>query len=180
LLILVRLHSIRCKYFHYSFIEDFESNCDAFPYRVLFIEVVTTRHINILEPEELANRGAHFLIDQGGVQMKDTVALMMSNRFELVAFWLGVGKVGCSCALLNTNARGLTLEHALEVSTASSKSKLFVIERDLHDQLPPEQLATLAAQGTTVLVWEDLVSTVLSTMSPLRPSRSLRAGVTER
>jgi acyl-coenzyme A synthetase/AMP-(fatty) acid ligase len=132
----------------------------------------------MLETEELANRVAHFLMGQ--VQIKDTIALMMSNRFELVAFWLGVGKVGCSCALLNTNARGLTLEHALQVSTTSSKSKLFVIERDLHDQLPPDQLATLAAQGTTVLVWEDLVSTVLSTMSPLRPSRSLRAGVTER
>ena len=180
LLVLVRLHSIRCKWWDYSFINDFEANVDASPQRDLFIEVETGRHISMQETEELANQIAHFLIDHGAVQTKDTVALMMSNRFELVAFWLGVGKVGCSCALLNTNARGLTLEHALQVSTATSKSKLFVIERDLHAQLPSEQLTALAAAGITVFVWEDLATSVLSTMPLHRPPRSLRVGVSER
>lgn len=179
LLILVRLHSFRIKIWNYSFIDDFEASVDASPERDLFIEVESGRHISMQEVEGLANQVARYLVSEGGVKQKDTVALMMTNRFELVAVWLGVGKAGCSCALLNTNARGLTLEHALQVSSAESHSKLFVIERELHCQLLSEQLVALTDKGVNILIWEDLFL-ILSNLSQMRPSKSLRNAVIER
>ena len=47
-----------------------------------------------------------------------TVALLMHNCPEYVAIWLGLTRVGCKVALLNTNLRRDALTHCINVSAA--------------------------------------------------------------
>jgi fatty-acyl-CoA synthase len=54
-----------------------------------------------------------------GLGKGDRVALMMSNRPEFVAIWLGLSKVGVVTALINTNLTGHSLAHCLELAQPS-------------------------------------------------------------
>jgi fatty-acyl-CoA synthase len=47
-----------------------------------------------------------------------TVALLMPNRADYVAIWLGLTRVGCTVALLNTNLSHKALTHCLCISGA--------------------------------------------------------------
>ncbi len=49
----------------------------------------------------------------------DVVALLMPNRPEYMAVWLGLGRVGVTTALINPQLRGPSLRHALSVAKAS-------------------------------------------------------------
>jgi fatty-acyl-CoA synthase len=51
------------------------------------------------------------------IQKGDTVCLMMPNRPEYMALWLGVTRVGGVVALLNSNLTGPTLAHCINVVT---------------------------------------------------------------
>lgn len=53
-----------------------------------------------------------------GLGKGDTVALMMANRPDYVAAWLGLSRSGVIVALINTSLRGESLTHAIRVSTA--------------------------------------------------------------
>ncbi|MEO7565853.1 MAG: AMP-binding protein [Aestuariivirga sp.] len=53
-----------------------------------------------------------------GLGKGDTVALMMANRPDYVAAWLGLSRAGVIVALINTSLRGESLAHAIRVSTA--------------------------------------------------------------
>jgi fatty-acyl-CoA synthase len=64
-----------------------------------------------------ANRVAHWAREQG-VRRGDIVALLMENRPEYLATWLGLSKLGAVSALINTNLAGRALDHALGVSGA--------------------------------------------------------------
>ena len=50
-----------------------------------------------------------------GVVKGDTVALMMPNRPDYLAFWIGVLRVGGAVALLNTNLTGQALAHCVSI-----------------------------------------------------------------
>ena len=52
-----------------------------------------------------------------GVQKGDVVALMMPNRPEYMAIWLGIVSVGGVVALLNTSLSGPSLAHSVAVAT---------------------------------------------------------------
>src|SRR4051794_16132517 len=45
----------------------------------------------------------------------DRIGLMMPNRAEYLAAWLGLTRIGAVVALLNTNLRGASLAHCVEV-----------------------------------------------------------------
>lgn len=51
-----------------------------------------------------------------GIQIGDVVALVMPNRPEYFAAWLGITAVGGVVALLNTNLRGSSLRHCITVT----------------------------------------------------------------
>jgi fatty-acyl-CoA synthase len=51
-----------------------------------------------------------------GVEAGDTVCLLMPNRPDYVAFWLGVTQIGGVVALLNTNLSGAALAHCIEAA----------------------------------------------------------------
>ncbi len=53
-----------------------------------------------------------------GVAKGETVALMMANRPDYFAIWLGLTQVGAVVALINTSLRGEALAHCLRVAEA--------------------------------------------------------------
>ena len=50
-----------------------------------------------------------------GVGKGETVALLMPNRPEYMAIWLGISSIGGVVALLNTNLRGPALAHCIDI-----------------------------------------------------------------
>lgn len=53
-----------------------------------------------------------------GVRAGDTVCLLMPNRPEYVACWLGISSVGGTVALINTRLVGRSLAHCIDVARA--------------------------------------------------------------
>ena len=70
------------------------------------------------ELDEYANRVANWALEQR-LSRGDVVALLMENRPEYIAIWLGLSRVGVVTALLNTNLTGDRLAHCIrEANTA--------------------------------------------------------------
>jgi fatty-acyl-CoA synthase len=63
---------------------------------------------------ERANRYARWALDQG-IGKGEVVGLLMTNRPEYLAIWLGITSVGAVVALLNTNLIGPSLAHCINV-----------------------------------------------------------------
>ena len=61
-----------------------------------------------------ANRYARWALDQD-VHKGETVCLLMPNCPEYMAVWLGITSVGAIVALLNTNLRGASLAHCIDI-----------------------------------------------------------------
>ena len=72
-------------------------------------ERLTYRALN-----ERANRYARWALAQN-LGKGETVCLVMPNRPEYMAIWLGITKVGAVVALINTNLRGAALAHCLDI-----------------------------------------------------------------
>ncbi|MEM9175825.1 MAG: long-chain-acyl-CoA synthetase [Myxococcota bacterium] len=64
------------------------------------------------ELDRFANRVANWALGQG-LERGDVVALLMENRAEYVATWIGLSRVGVVTALLNTNLVGDRLAHCI-------------------------------------------------------------------
>jgi fatty-acyl-CoA synthase len=67
--------------------------------------------------DALANRYANWAL-QNGIGRGDAVALLMENRPDYIAAWLGLFKVGAQVALINTNLVGTALAHSIAISGA--------------------------------------------------------------
>jgi len=84
---------------------------------------------------EHANRYARWALSQGFAK-GDVVCLLMANRPEYMAIWLGITSVGVVVSLLNTNLTGPSLAHCIRA--VSSKHVLVGVEcvEALSDALP--------------------------------------------
>ncbi len=65
---------------------------------------------------ERSNRYARWALAQG-VAKGDTICLLMPNRPEFLAIWIGITRAGGVVALLNTNLVGMALAHCINVVT---------------------------------------------------------------
>ncbi|HXW26692.1 MAG TPA: long-chain-acyl-CoA synthetase [Xanthobacteraceae bacterium] len=63
---------------------------------------------------ERSNRYARWALTQG-LTKGDTICLLMPNRPEFMAIWLGVTRAGGVVALVNTNLAGAALAHCINV-----------------------------------------------------------------
>jgi fatty-acyl-CoA synthase len=61
-----------------------------------------------------ANQYARWALAQR-IQKGDAVCLLMANRLEYMAVWLGITRVGGVVALLNTNLTGASLAHCIDI-----------------------------------------------------------------
>jgi fatty-acyl-CoA synthase len=78
------------------------------------------------ELAERSNRYARWAI-HNDLRKGDVVALMMENRAEYVAIWLGLNRVGVVVALLSTNHTGRALEQYFRIS----RSRLVIAQGSL-------------------------------------------------
>lgn len=97
--------------------------------------------------DELAARYATLAL-QSGLRAGGVGAVMVENRPEFFAAWMGLSKVGVTAALINTFARKRALEHALH----ETGSKVLFIGAECLDQLLEILPAT---EGIKVFVIRD-------------------------
>uniref|UniRef100_A0A2S2PJ50 Long-chain-fatty-acid--CoA ligase n=1 Tax=Schizaphis graminum TaxID=13262 RepID=A0A2S2PJ50_SCHGA len=83
------------------------------PHKVLF--VFEDKEWTALQVEEYSNKVANAMLERG-FKKGDVVGLLMENRPEFVATWLGMSKVGIVSALINYNQRLVSLVHSIKVA----------------------------------------------------------------
>ena len=161
--------------------DDWEEVVDRFPDNLAVTD--ERRSLTYRELDALANRYGHWARSRN-LRRGDTIALMMMNRADYLAAWIGFSKVGVSTALINTNLTGQPLAHCLNIVGASQ----VVADDETWRQV--ETARPYAAR--TMMLWvlglnpddeaserRGLDAGVRGT-SGVRPDRSLRAGLTNR
>ena len=100
----------------YTVSDRFEERASECPDKVFLIYGNT--EVTFGELNRHANRYAHMALEFG-VAPGDVGAVMIENRPEFFYAWLGLSKIGAVAALINTQARGEALKHAV-AQTGSS------------------------------------------------------------
>jgi fatty-acyl-CoA synthase len=101
-----------------------EDIVDRFPDRPMAL--LDDGEVTYRDYEAHANRVAHWALDQG-LKPGDTVALFMTNRWEYIATWFGLSKVGVVISLINNQLSGHSLAHCLKIG----ESKHVIVEGEL-------------------------------------------------
>ncbi len=96
--------------------DDLEEAVDKFGDRVAVED--ERRSLTYREFDQLANRYGHWARGRN-LKRGDVVALMMCNRIEYLAAWIGFSKVGVTTALINTNLTGQALAHCIAIANTS-------------------------------------------------------------
>ena len=96
--------------------DDWEEAVDKFPDHVAIEDDRVA--LTYRELDAMANRFGHWAQSRR-LKRGDTIALVMLNRAEYIAAWMGFSKVGVATALINTNLTGHALAHCLSISNAS-------------------------------------------------------------
>ncbi|CAG7784899.1 unnamed protein product [Allacma fusca] len=92
-----------------------ERSVDRTPDKICFYcedETMTFRQV-----DDLSNKIANFFLAKG-YKKGDVLALLMDNRVEYPAIWLGLSKIGVITALINYNLRLRPLLHCVQVAKA--------------------------------------------------------------
>ena len=100
------------------------------------------RRITYAEINAEANRVAH----AGralGLRRGDVVALLMHNRSEFIATWVGLAKLGVTTALVNTQLRGQPLRHAL----ATAGTRTLIAGSECRENVEDDLADTLLVRG---------------------------------
>ncbi|WP_019961118.1 long-chain-acyl-CoA synthetase [Woodsholea maritima] len=92
-----------------------ERTVDKFAARPAFIG--EEGEVSYRDFDARANQIAHWALAQG-LKPGDTVALYMGNRWDYIACWFGLSKVGVVAALINTHVTSKPLAHCLNISDA--------------------------------------------------------------
>ncbi|XP_062860722.1 solute carrier family 27 member 2a [Trichomycterus rosablanca] len=94
-----------------------------------------------------SSQAARALLTHARLQQGDTVALFLGNEPEFVWVWLGLLKLGCTAALLNTNIRSRSLLHCFTCCGA----KVLIAGPDLQEAVE-EVLPVLKEQQVQVFM----------------------------
>ncbi len=92
-----------------SLVESFTAKYDGKIALVSIRETLSYRELNAR-----ANRYARWAGAQD-LGLGDTIALLMPNRPEYFCVWMGLAKLGCVTALINTNLVGPALAHSINI-----------------------------------------------------------------
>src|ERR1700689_1905532 len=94
--------------------------------------------------DDRANRYARWALEQN-LGKGETVCLVMPNRPEYMAIWLGITKVGGVVSLINTNLRGTALAHCLDIV----KPKHIIVAAELCGEVR----VALASMASRPKIW---------------------------
>jgi fatty-acyl-CoA synthase len=109
-----------------------------------------------------ANRYARWAIAQG-LRDGDVVCLLMPNRPEYVAIWLGLTRARCVAALLNTNLVGDGLAHCIAAAGSAHlivDSALVPRAAAIQDKLSPATRVWTHGGPVPAAGWPDIVSEI--------------------
>ncbi|MEE9272651.1 MAG: long-chain-acyl-CoA synthetase [Robiginitomaculum sp.] len=95
--------------------DDIERVIDKYPNNTAFIS--DDRQWSFLEFDAYANKVAHWALSEG-FKKGDTIAVFIINRFEYVAIWFGLSKIGVIPALINYQLRAKALAHCVSIANA--------------------------------------------------------------
>jgi fatty-acyl-CoA synthase len=107
-----------------------------------------------------------------GIGRGQAVALLMENRPDFIAAWLGLFKVGAQVALINTNLTGAALSHSIAISGARHA----IVGAELAENFraaPFENAPVLWVEGDG-----GNLTQALAAASAASPGKQARAGVT--
>jgi fatty-acyl-CoA synthase len=93
---------------------------------------------------ERSNRYARWALAYG-VRKGDTVCLVMPNRPEYMAIWIGICRVGGTVALVNTHLVGPSLARSIDIVAP----RHIIVARELHDQFR----TAMPHLATAAVVW---------------------------
>ena len=146
-----------------------EEIVDKHPDRVALIDASDEgRRVTYAELDRMANQVAGWARAQE-LSRGDVVGLLMMNRPEYVATWLGLAKLGIVSALINTNLSGEPLRHSVHVSGA----RHLVLDRELADRWHSAR----DDDAPTELLFEPGFGAITDHPTD-RPDPSLRTGLT--
>lgn len=131
------------------------------------------------ETYQTALRHGQFFKTKFGIKPKEIVAMDFMNSANFVFVWMGLWSIGAVPAFINYNLSGKPLTHSVKVSSA----KLLIVDEEVRDRFPPEQLETFASpdfrdgKGPVEVVFftPDLEAQILQT-APIREDDSARSG----
>lgn len=95
----------------------FEANVAKHPDKLAIVS--ETQEWTFRQLNEHANRVAN-VFHSHGYKKGDVVGLLLENRAEFVATWLGLSKIGVITPLINTNLRGASLQHSIKVGQCTA------------------------------------------------------------
>ncbi|KAM7424425.1 hypothetical protein PAMA_000664 [Pampus argenteus] len=99
------------------------------------------------QADKHSNRVARALSTHAQLKEGDTAAVFLGNEPLFVWIWLGLAKLGCTAALLNSNIRSKSLLHCFSCCEA----KVLIAGADLRGAVE-EVLPTLKQQGIRVFI----------------------------
>ena len=120
-------------------IEEIASRQGSKPALLSDRECLTYTHL-----AEHARRYARWALEQG-LAKGDVVCLLMKNRPEYVAIWLGITSTGVVVSLLNPNLAGASLAHSIRAVSP----RLIVVESECEAILT----ATLSQVESSPMIW---------------------------
>jgi fatty-acyl-CoA synthase len=177
MLIKVKWHTLLHAGKNWNFVDLFESRVDRDRDIIQFITVENDKYITLGMVEDFANQTAHWGHNNIHLEQKNSVCLMAYNKPEYISFWIGMGKIGVTTALINTNITGKGLLHCVDISVCNSKNKLLVIDDEIAISLTSE-IIELKSKDIQVVLWSEFIQS-MQTQSTARPDKSLRAQVME-
>ena len=113
-------------------VEDLAENLGSSPALLSEKECLTYRSL-----AERANQYGRWALNQG-LTKGDVVCLLMPNRPEYMAIWLGITRVGGVVSLLNTNLSGSSLAHCIQIV----KPKHVIVDSELMERLMTAPMLT--------------------------------------
>jgi len=161
--------------------DDFEEAVDRFGDNVAVED--EHRSLTYRELDALANRYAHWARGRN-LRRSDVIGLVMTNRAEYLAAWIGFSKVGIATALINTNLAGQALAHCLNIVNVAQ----VVADEDTWKQVEGARQFV----NRTMLLWvvglkpEEEASerrnldNAVRSGSSVRPLKTVRSGLTNR
>tara|TARA_R110000868_G_scaffold53744_6_gene168628 strand:- start:23843 stop:25633 length:1791 start_codon:yes stop_codon:yes gene_type:complete len=150
-----------------------EKTVDRFAARPMAI--TDDGEVSYTQFEAYANQVAHWAVEQG-MKPGETVALFMSNRWEYIAIWFGLSKVGLVTSLLNNQLQGNSLAHCLMIGKTSHA----IVEGALAEAYLSAEMGDDAPQAWSVdgeFAGSRDFNAALQRQSTMRPDPSVRAEV---
>lgn len=118
-----------------------------------------------------------------GVRRKDIVAIDFMNSATFLFLTLGLWSIGAVPAYINYNLAGKPLAHSVRTSTA----KLLIVDEEIRNCFPPEQLETFASPdfrngkgSVNVLFYTPDIEAQILEMDPVREDDAVRGSLLPR